>query len=142
MNKQILNAENRYPIEIELGLLDEKTQFLLGWPGYRTSHDKSGLGYIETQTEFAHFQGLALRWLVTGKFRTHNLIYLLAFTLFAIVTGVFPLIAILIELFVEKNYGILIALIALLPYMGVGVLLLVNVILSLLDWNGKSITGD
>ena len=60
---------------------DENAKYLPGWPGYRTSKNKSGLGYLETQTGLAYIQGIMLRYLITGKFRTHNPIYLLGMAL-------------------------------------------------------------
>jgi hypothetical protein len=141
MKKRIPNAEDKYPIEIEMGLLDEKTKYLVGWPGYRTLHRKSGLGYVETVAEEAHMEGLMLRWLMTGKFRTHNPIYLIFMAFIALFFGILPLVGILINLF-AGNIAILLLLTVASPYILFGVLLAINVALSLLDWNGKSITGD
>jgi len=72
MKKRIPNAEDKYPIEIEIGLIDEKTKYLVGWPGNHTYFRKSGLGYVETRAEWAHMQGIMLRMLLTGKFRTRR----------------------------------------------------------------------
>ena len=141
MKKRIPNAEDKYPIEIEMGLLDEKTQFLVGWPGYRTYFNKSGLGYVETVAEESHMVALMLRWLVTGKFRTRNPIYLVCMAFIALLLGVLPLFGMLIELF-AGNFAILLLLTVAFPHILIGVLLLINVVLSLFDPDSKSITGD
>ena len=141
MKKRIPNAEDKYPIEIEMGLLDEKTQFLVGWPGYRTYFNKSGLGYVETVAEESHMVALMLRWLVTGNFRTHNSIYLIFMAFIALLLGILPLLGILIELF-TGNFAILLVLTVASPHILIGALLAYNVILSLLDKNSHSITGD
>jgi len=141
MKKRIPNAEDKYPIEIEMGLLDEKTQYLVGWPGYRTYFNKSGLGYVETVAEESHMVALMLRWLVTGNFRTHNSIYLIFMAFIALLLGVLPLFGMMLEL-LAGNFTILLLLTVASPYILIGVLLLINVILSLLDKDSRSITGD
>ena len=141
MKKRIPNAEDKYSIEIEMGLLDEKTQFLVGWPGYRTYFNKSGLGYVETIAEEAHMVALMLRWLVTGKFRTHNPVYLVFMAFIALLLGVLPLFGMLLEL-LAGNFTILLLLTVASPHIFIGVLLLINVILSLQGKEGRSITGD
>ena len=141
MKKRIPNAEDKYPIEIEMGLLDEKAQYLVGWPGYRTSFNKSGLGYVETIAEEAHMEALMLRWLVTGKFRTHNPVYLVFMAFIALLLGVLPLFGMLLEL-LAGNFTILLLLTVASPHILIGTLLAYNVILSLLDKNSYSITGD
>ncbi len=141
MKKRIPNAEDRYPIQIEMGLLDEKTQYLVGWPGYRTYFNKSGLGYVETAAEEAHMMALMLRWLVTGKFRTRNPIYLVCMAFIALLLGILPLFGMLIELF-AGNFAILLLLTVASPHILIGVLLSINVVLSLFGPGSKSITGD
>ena len=141
MKKRIPNAEDKYPIEIEMGLLDEKAQFLVGWPGYRTSFNKSGLGYVETVAEEAHIEGLMLRWLLTGKFIVRNPIYLFFMTVLALILGVLPALGIVVELLAD-NYSILMLLVVAFPQLTLGGLLSYNVILSLLDKDSHSITGD
>ena len=141
MKKRIPNAEDKYPIQIEMGLLDEKTKYLVGWPGYRTYRNKSGLGYVETVAEEAHMEGLMLRWLMTGKFITRNPIYLILMMSLALLLGVLPTLGIVIEL-LAGNFEILWLMFAAFPYLGLGVLLTINVLLSLFDPDSKSITGD
>lgn len=127
---------------IEISDFDEKMVYLVGWPGYRTSRNKSGLGYIETQAELARMEILMLKWLVTGRFRTHNPIYLLTMFAFGLLVGVIPAIGIIVEIFNSGNFAILRALIPAYPYMAVGIALVINTLLNILDWDGESITGD
>lgn len=141
MKKRIPNAEDKYPIQIEMGLLDEKTKYLVGWPGYRTYRNKSGLGYVETVAEEAHMEGLMLRWLLTGKFITRNPIYLILMMSLALLMGVLPTLGIVIEL-LAGNLEILWLMFVAFPYLALGVLLTINVLLSLFDPDSKSITGD
>ena len=42
MKKRIPNAEDKYPIEIEIGLVDEKTNCLVRWPGYPHIFENQG----------------------------------------------------------------------------------------------------
>ncbi|MFZ5878364.1 MAG: hypothetical protein ACOY0R_03245 [Chloroflexota bacterium] len=141
MKKRIPNAEDQVPIEIEMGLFDEKAQYLIGWPGYRTAFRKSGLGYVETVAEEAHIEGLMLRWLLTGKFITRNPIYLILMMFLALLMGVLPVLGIVIEL-LAGNFEILWLMFVVFPYLALGVLLTINVLLSLFDPDSKSITGD
>lgn len=127
---------------IEISDMDEKMIYLVGWPGYRTTRGKSGLGYVESKAELAHMQGLFIRWMFTGKFRTHNPVYLLFMFAFGFLCGVAPLIGIFIQIFVWKEQAIPGFLLVLSPYMAVGNAIFVNALLSIWDWNGKSITGD
>jgi NADH:ubiquinone oxidoreductase subunit K len=115
---------------------------LLGWPGYRTQPSKSGLGYLESAAEEAHMEGLFLRWLFTGKFRTRNPIYLLSLTAFGMLTGGIPIILTIIALASIGNLFSLFPLVISAPYSLVGIAILVNVFLSVFTPNGKSITGD
>jgi hypothetical protein len=126
----------------EISEIDRNAKYLLGWPGYRTSQNKSGLGYIETQSERAHMQGRMLRWLFTGKFITHNLIYLLMMTVFGILIGRIPLAMLLTEVFAAGNFQVLYAASFILPYVAIGCALVINAVISLLKPNVRSITGD
>jgi hypothetical protein len=132
--------QNSYPVDITE--YDDNAKYLIGWPGYRTSNNKSGLGYLETQSELAHMQGVMFRWMITGKFRTHNPFYLLGMTLIGIFYGGIPVFLILHEVFIGGNWLMLLVFVTAFPNIAVGILLLVNVVLSILDWNGKTITGD
>jgi len=112
-----------------------------GWPGYRNAGGKSGLGYLETQSEWGHMQGLFIRWLALCKFRTHNPFYLLGMTFIGLFYGGIPLILILHEAIFAGNW-LLFLLIIVSPNIAIGLLLLINVVLSLIDWDGETITGD
>ena len=83
-----LREKNSYPIEITE--YDDNAKYLIGWPGYRTSRNKSGLNYLETQAEWGHMQGVMIRWMLTGRFRTHNPFYLLGIALIGIFYGGIP----------------------------------------------------
>ena len=135
-----LRARNSYAID--LSEYDKNAKYLIGWPGYRTSNNKSGLGYLETRSELAHTQGMMIRWLLTGKFRTYNPFYLLGMLLIGIFFGAIPAVFILNEVIAGGNWFVLLLPVAL-PKVAIGILLLINTILSVLHWKeGKSITGD
>lgn len=135
-----LRAKNSYAID--LSEYDDNAKYLIGWPGYRTSNNKSGLNYVETRSELAHTQGMMIRWLLTGKFRTYNPFYLLGMTLIGIFFGAIPIVFILNEVIVRRNWFMLLLPVAL-PNITIGILLLINTILSLLSWKKhRSITGD
>jgi hypothetical protein len=87
----------------DFGFYDEKTRSLIGWPGYRTWPGKSGLAYVETVAEEAHFEGLMLRWLYFEKFRTHNPVYILFLFAVAFLYAILPLLLILMDFFVNGN---------------------------------------
>lgn len=126
----------------EIAEHDDNAKYLVGWPGYRTSQNKSGLGYIETQAEMAHMYSVMLRWLVTGKFRTRNPFYLLAMTLIGVFCGGLPTIFILYEIVIWGNWSILRLTIDGFLVIAISDLLFINAILSIVDRNGKTITGD
>jgi hypothetical protein len=121
---------------------DDNARYLIGWPGYRTRSGKSGLGYVETVAELAHMEGVMIRWLMTGRFRTHNPFYLFGMAVIGMLFGGLPVILIFHEVFMSGHGEMLILLVTALPQIAVGILLIVNLALSILDWKGKSITGD
>jgi len=127
---------------IEITDYDENAKHLIGWPGYRTANNKSGLGYLETQTELAHMQGVMIRQMLTGKFVTHNQFFLFCMFVFGLFVGVIPLVMLLEEIFVVGNFAILFAIIPMLPYTIVGIALFINAGISVLNPDAKSITGD
>ena len=112
--------------------LTDKERFLIGWPGYRTRPEKSGLAPVETQAELAHIQGLMLHWLLTGRFRTRNPIYLalMIYTGLGLSFPIFPI----IMAFSTGEYRSLWSLAPWAPLPLVGLLLLFNV--------SKCIFGD
>jgi hypothetical protein len=81
--------------------------------------------------------GLFIKWLLTGKFRTHNPFYLLAITLIGVLCGGLPTIIILYEIIVLGNWSILRLTIDRLLVLTISDLLLINAILSIVNWNGK-----
>ena len=143
IHKESKTSPKPHPDDVyEIADYDDNAKYLVGWPGYRTSQNKSGLGYVETQAEMAHMYSLFIKWLVTGKFRTRNPIYLLGMTLIGIFSGGLPTVFIIYEIVIRGNWSILRLPLAILLIITISVLLLINVVLSILDWNGKTITGD
>lgn len=118
---------------------DDNMKILVGWPGYRTSNNKSGLGYLESQAEWAHMQGLMIRWMITGKFKTRNPVYRLFMGLCALFS-VSPLLLLFSEqgrIVLLRNWSFF------LPAVVIGVLLLLNLVFSFIRCEkGESITGD
>ena len=141
MNGLEKRYRKKYSSPIDITEHDDNAKYLIGWPGYRTSKNKSGLDYVQTQAEWGHMQGVMIRWLLTGKFRTHNPIYLLGMIFIGTFFGCIPIFFIFYEAFIGGNWLILIVFI-MFPTVLVGLLLLVNAVLSIVDWNGKTITGD
>lgn len=118
---------------------DDNIKYLIGWPGYRTSGNRSGLGYIETQAEWAHMQGLMFRWLVTGKFKTRNRFYLFLLTLF----GALNICPLLLLFSPPGRQALFQNSLAFLSGILIGILVLINVLLSLIKCEKEeSITGD
>lgn len=141
LEKRLRERVKRFDYPIDITEHDLNARYLIGWPGYRTARDKSGLGYVETQAELGHMYGLFIKWLVTGKFRTRNPVYLLGMAILGILCGGMPLLFIVHEVVFYQNWYILVILISS-PYIPCGLLLLVNVFLSIINWGGKTITGD
>jgi hypothetical protein len=143
IEKKWLENNAKHSPVIEITNYDDNAKYLIGWPGYRTANHKSGLGYLETQTELAHMQGLMFRWMITGKFITHNPIYLFMMFVFGIVVGVIPLAMLAVEVFLSGNFLIVFfAAPVIFPYLLVGVALVINVGISIFNSRAKSITGD
>ncbi len=125
----------------EFPYLTDKERFLIGWPGYRTRPDKSGLAYMDTYAEMSHMQGRMLHWLLTGKFITHNPVYLFLMFFVGLIWS-WPLIPIIGAVF-NGEYVILFVLIVGAPNFLVGVLLLVSVANCVFgNTKGESITGE
>jgi hypothetical protein len=116
--------------------------FMLGLPGHRTAMGRSGLGYMATQAEMAYMQGLMLRWLFTGKFRTRNPIYLFVMFMLGLLVGIIPLGAAFFEVVRHFNFEMILVPLLGFPYIVVGCALFANSILNLLNWNDDTITGD
>jgi hypothetical protein len=143
LEKKLWERKRRFGYRIDITSHDDNARYLIGWPGYRTARNKSGLGYIDSHAELAHVRGLMIRWLFTGKFRTYNPFYLFGMGVFGMLAGGMPAIFILYEIIVNGNWSFLRMPIVILPYFLIGLLLLVNMGLSLIYWKkDTSITGD
>jgi tetratricopeptide (TPR) repeat protein len=108
--------------------MDEKAYLLVGWAGHRTRQGRSGYDPLETDFEYAHMQGVIIRLLITRKFRTRNPIYLLLMTCVGLIYcsplfGVIP--------FLQGDNSFILVTILYSPYWIVGIMLLINVFLSL-----------
>jgi len=143
IEKKLWETRRKKWHSLDMAEFDDNARYLIGWPGYRTSGNKSGLGYMETRAEWAHMQGVMIRLLFTGKFITHNPIFLFMMSVFGILVGALPLIMLLAEVFLSRNLVILFyAFPTILPYTAIGIGLVINVIISILNPDSKSITGD
>ncbi len=111
--------------------LDEKTLILSGWPGYRTRPGRSGYDPLDNEFELAHMEGVILRLLFTGKFRSHN-----PFTLFLMFfwgcLGCLSLVFTLAEALNGQPRALFFN-IFFAPHIAIGAALLWNASLSLLD---------
>src|SRR5690349_5452169 len=87
LEKKLRERNRRFADTIDIAQHDDNAKYLIGWPGYRTARNRSGLGYIETRAELAHMYGLFIKWLITGQFRTRNPIYLFGITILGIFCG-------------------------------------------------------
>lgn len=142
IEKKWLENNAKHSPVIEITNYDDNAKYLIGWPGYRTSNNKSGLGYLETQAELAHMQGLMLRWLITGKFISHNPVYLFMMFVFGLFMGVLPLVFVLVGIFTAGDLGFIFITPLLSPYVIAGLLMIVNVTISIFNPRAQSITGD
>ena len=143
IEKKLWESRRKKWHPVDITEFDDNARYLIGWPGYRTSRNKSGLGYMETRAEWAHMQGVMIRLLFTGKFITHNPIFLFMMSAFGILVGVLPLVMLLAEIFLSRNFLIIFYVFpVILPYMSIGMGLVINVVVSILNPDAKSITGD
>ncbi len=113
--------------------------YVLGRPAHRNRLGRSGLDPMDTYREQGYMLGWLLRALITDQFRTRNLLFLVSM----FVVGIFFLLPLLIYL-VGIPYGRAEAIFylgnafSLLPWALVGIGLLLNVILSLLETKSSS----
>ena len=141
MNKYIPESELAHDVRTDFQVFDKKPVMLPGWPGYRTQPGKSGLGYLETQAEWAHIQGVLFRKLITGGLQTRNPVYLICLSVYGLISA-----SPLALLFVAEPAGRMafmsgLALFA--PNILIGLLLLINMTISLFKYNPlENITGD
>lgn len=110
-----------------IDLSDEKTKCLMGWPGYRNAEGRSGLGYFETQSEWAHMQGTMLRKMIVGDVLTRNPIFLF-FMFFVAMIYSLPIILGLPDILAGRGTGLYILIIN--PYWIVGLLIFRNIYLA------------
>jgi hypothetical protein len=141
IHKKPTAAQRPHPAYIyEIAEFDENAKYLISWPGYRTSMNKSGLGYVETQAELARMRGLFIRWLVTGKFKTRNPVFLALIAIYGILSAS-PIL--LVFAGIDGQTAFFRNWIFFGPHTLIGILLLLNVILSLIKCDkDESITGD
>jgi hypothetical protein len=84
-----------------------------------------------------------LRWMITGKFITHNPIYLFMMFVFGLVVGIVPLAMLVVEVFLSGDFRIVFYVTPVIfPYMFTGMVLVINVGISVFNPRAKSITGD
>jgi len=144
MKKLSDEEEFIYDVREDFMFYDERAK-LLGSPGYRNMLGKSGLGYIESVAEEARFEGQCIRWIFTGRFLTHNPLYLIVLFFAGILFGVAPLLLIAASFIYTGYAGNLlgaILLVPLAPYIAAGFAILFNVWRSVSKPDGFSITGD
>ena len=108
---------------------DEKAFLLRGYPGYRTHPGRNIYDPLNTNFELARIEGIIFRSLFTFKFRTHNPIYLFFMTFLGFIYS-FPLLLAIIP-FLQGDWNTLFLVILYIPYSIAGLLLLVNIFLSI-----------
>jgi superkiller protein 3 len=102
--------------------LDESAYHIPGTPGYRIRPGRSGYDQLDTAFELARLQGIVIKRVFTGKFRTKNPLDLFTMIILGLVYC-FPIIGIPIGVWGTLIIGF--------PYWLVGVAFLVNVIMSI-----------
>ncbi len=109
----------------------DKTALMDGWPGHRTQPGKSSLDPLENDFEAAHMTGVFFRNLLIGRLRTRNPIYLALL----LIIGLFCLAPLALSIYeaVTGNASSMQGWPYMVPLALVGVLLLANFGLSLLD---------
>jgi tetratricopeptide (TPR) repeat protein len=112
--------------------LDEKTMVLCGWPGNRTRPGRSGYDPLDSEYELAHMEGVILRQLIMGKFRTRNPLALFLMFFWGIMGCLSLLFTLVMALSGQPRA--LLSNIFFTPYIAVGAALLWNATLSLLGY--------
>lgn len=141
MKKLSDEADFIFDVRDDFLFYPERTR-IIGSAGYRILPGKSGLGYIESVAEEARFEGQCVRWIFTGKFLTHNPIYLLMMAFCGLSMGAFPLLFVLMSILASGRLLSLIVLLPIAPYVAAGIAILINVWRSINQPDGDSITGD
>ena len=106
--------------------MNEKSFFLIGYPGFRTKEGRSGYDPLDRNAEQGRFYGIVARLLLDRKFRTRNPLNLFTMTFLGVLFSLYGLLP-----FTLGPDGIPIGLF-LIPYSIVGIAMLVNVYLSLI----------
>jgi tetratricopeptide (TPR) repeat protein len=118
--------------------MDEPAILLAGWPGHRTRPGRTGYDPLDTPFEEAHIEGVVIRMILIGRFRTHNPIYLLIMIFIGLIFCT-PLFLGVISAFAGDVQSIIILSGTILDWI-IGLALLTNVFLSLLV--NKPIASD
>lgn len=108
--------------------LDATAFYLIGWPGYRFQDGRSGLDPLANDFEQAHMEGVIIRRLLTGTFRTHNPFYLLLMTFIGVVYCL-PLLG--FTLLADRYWIYSLPAFVYIPYSVIGAAILMNVINSI-----------
>ncbi len=108
--------------------LDETAYLLPGWPGYRTRPGRSGYDQLDSSYELSHIEGILIRRLFTRTLRTRSPMQLLYMIFLGLIFCI-PLLMV-VEFF-RGDFYMFFPMISTLPILFVGVMLLVNVFLSL-----------
>ncbi len=109
--------------------MDEYTFLLSGWPGHRTRPGRSGYDPLDLDFEEAHMEGVMIRLMLDGKFRTHNPFYLLLMILVGCMLSL-PLLLLGAPSFLQGDNFSILVICVFSPYWIVGIALLRNVFLS------------
>jgi tetratricopeptide (TPR) repeat protein len=112
--------------------LDEITMVLSGWPGHRTLPGRSGYDPLDSEFELAHMEGIILRQLIIGKFRTRNPLDLLLMGFWGCL-GCLSIFFTLAEALNGQPRALFFN-IFFIPHIAIGAALLWNAALSLLHW--------
>jgi hypothetical protein len=113
-----------------------QSKYLIGWPGYRNARGRSGLGYVETQAEWAHMRGRIFSMLLAGKVLTRNPIFLIGMLVVGTISAL-PLILGVPDILAGGNTGWYVLIIGF-PNWIFGLLLLRNVFISLFGRQGEN----
>ena len=125
MSKELPSKQKRVLVD----LTTDKERYLVGWPGYRNVNGRSGLGYVETQAEWAHMRGRLFQQMYVGKVITRNPIFLLGMFIVGVIYSL-PLILGLPDILNGSDMGAYV-LVIMSPSWFFGLLILRNVLIAL-----------
>ncbi len=108
--------------------LDETAYLLPGWPGYRTRPGRSGYDQLDSSYELSHIEGVIIRKLLSGTMRTRSPILILYM---AFIGLIFCIPLLMVWELLRGDFIYLFPVIIQTPVLIVGIMLLVNVFLSL-----------